>query len=395
MKDPTPADVQLNLLLAQDSFLNSIEFEEHRRVVLEKLAEAQGRERRARRSVVAGTVGCFMIFIGLYAGALMRMHSTTDMPEWIRTLVALIIILSPLTALVLFLVYFFRYRLEFLKTRQQARHQALLEMPHQIASLRKEIEELRVRLEKPPGDKTTRDAGSPGFTLIEMLVTIVILGILFALLLPALQSAKTRARINTCRNHLRQMGHALMMYESDFSFFPGAGDALIGTNNFPWQFVSTNAWTVRILPYLAETKDVFSCPDYEPHLNWNHTIKSDSFGYNAGGSCPVYVDMEKSLGLGFGRGRFIRLSDLKSPSDMIAAGDLQAPDSVWLNIISPWHKQPLGSLNSIIPSRHAGGANMLFADSHVEWALQARWIAETASARLRWNNDHEPHPETW
>lgn len=395
MKIAKPADVQLNLLLAQDSFLNSAEFEEHRRMVLERLAVAQRRERRARRSLVAGSVGCFVIFAGLYAGALMRIHSTTELPDWLRNLVALLVILSPLTALVLFTVYFFRYRLGFVRARQQARHQALLEMPHQIACLRKEIEELKTRLENQSANKPMPDAPRSGFTLLELLATILILGVLSALLLPALERAKARARINTCKNHLRQMGHALAMYESDFGFLPGAGDALIATNNYPWQFPSTNSWVVRILPYVGGTTAVFSCPDYEPHLNWNLTIKSDSFGYNAGGCCPVYVNMEKSLGLGFGRGRFFRVANLKSPAEMIAVGDLQAPDSVWLNIISPWHKQPLGNLNSIVPSRHVGGADMLFSDSHVEWAPQGRWIAETPSARALWNNDHEPHPETW
>ena len=44
---------------------------------------------------------------------------------------------------------------------------------------------------------------------------------------------------------------------------------------------------------------------------------------------------------------------------------------------------------------HHGAANLNFADGHVESARQTNWIAATDTARRRWNNDHEPHPETW
>ena len=95
------------------------------------------------------------------------------------------------------------------------------------------------------------------------------------------------------------------------------------------------------------------------------------------------------------RRTFVRSTALAAPADMVEIGDLQLPNSVWCNIISPWHKQPLGNVNCVVPSRHSGGANVVFCDAHVQWQTQARWIAENISARSRWNNDHQPHPETW
>jgi hypothetical protein len=76
------------------------------------------------------------------------MPSGANVPEWLIYLFALVIILSPLTALLLASIYFFRYRKELVRARQEARSQALLELPRQIADLRKELQELREQLAK-------------------------------------------------------------------------------------------------------------------------------------------------------------------------------------------------------------------------------------------------------
>jgi prepilin-type processing-associated H-X9-DG protein len=44
---------------------------------------------------------------------------------------------------------------------------------------------------------------------------------------------------------------------------------------------------------------------------------------------------------------------------------------------------------------HTGQANLLFCDGHVESGRQTNWVSASDTARRRWNNDHEPHPETW
>src|SRR5690349_22852048 len=64
-----------------------------------------------------------------------------------------------------------------------------------------------------------------GFTLVELLVVIAIIGVLVALLLPAVQAAREAARRTQCTNHIKQMMLAMHNHESSKKCFPSGGIA--------------------------------------------------------------------------------------------------------------------------------------------------------------------------
>lgn len=95
-----------------------------------------------------------------------------------------------------------------------------------------------------------------GMTLVELLVVIAIVGLLIAILLPAIQAARESARRTQCLNHLKQLGVALHNYCEVIGRLPSASTSPVdfGVWNFEMDpNVHLHSWAGLILPYLEES----------------------------------------------------------------------------------------------------------------------------------------------
>ncbi len=101
---------------------------------------------------------------------------------------------------------------------------------------------------------TTSRQINTGFTLVELLVVIAIIGILIALLLPAVQAAREAARRMQCQNHLKQIGLACQLHENSHRFYPsnGWGFRWMGDPDRGVGERQPGGWVYNLLPYLEE-----------------------------------------------------------------------------------------------------------------------------------------------
>jgi prepilin-type processing-associated H-X9-DG protein/prepilin-type N-terminal cleavage/methylation domain-containing protein len=202
-----------------------------------------------------------------------------------------------------------------------------------------------------------------GFTLMELLVVITIIGILVALSFPSLQMARQKAQAIACMNNLRQLGTAVLMYSDDqVTLLPYPNANYNGLNNSDDDKL---CWFNALDPYLLNVTAATNKPS--EHL---HFVKQDPIILKLG---YVWIrdahTIKMNAGLGddgHGGKRFWSVEEFKEPYRTVLFFDGKAELNRNANgSPTPEATQTEGTEGDVM-RRHSGKANVVFADGHVE-----------------------------
>lgn len=203
-----------------------------------------------------------------------------------------------------------------------------------------------------------------GFTLVELLVVITIIGMLMAMLLPAVQAAREAGRRTTCMNNQKQLALAALNYQSRIGRFPSCRSEVAGTEV---------GWVVLLFPYLERNdlwkqwtagngKGVYlkllTCPS-DPPEKTDSGASPLSFVANS----EIFRDGDKGRTIGYISDHDGTATTLLFSENLINA----VPEGRnWYGMTDPEDIgfNADGAMGENLGSNHGGGVNIAFCDGH-------------------------------
>ena len=210
-----------------------------------------------------------------------------------------------------------------------------------------------------------------GFTFIEAVVVVAIVGLLFLMLYPQFYSGHRPSRRSVCQYNLKQIGLAVMQYSQDNN--ERLPQTWINVNRAGKGNAPSYTWRAAVLPY-ARSEDVFRCPSDERTNKWSpqNDWAACSYGVNAVHDAPraPTPPMGRSW------------AEVVSIAETVLLTDYNA-DASTLGLSQASNKHGFRRTDPAA-MRHIDGANYLYVDGHVKWLRP-----ETLNCKPRTANSDE------